>query len=231
MAVKHFSATYIKSLKEAVIAAFWYKNDLKEFLSASLRNPSVVNSLDWKDREKRKREIVGDLFSLMAGDESNFAPDIYCLTRGILEMTSYPGLLKLEDAEKRLAKAVSTREALRSCVAEHRKNIEADKKSRDYNFLKAEYERRKKEDEERNRRRAADDELRKKNPAKYYGKILRLKGKVTRETVKERYREMIKLYHPDKFNNLDEEFIELAKSRSQQINEAYEYLKNKFGIH
>jgi curved DNA-binding protein CbpA len=57
-----------------------------------------------------------------------------------------------------------------------------------------------------------------------------LTGKVTKEAIKERYRELIKLYHPDKFSNLDEEFVELATARTQKINEAYAYLRDKYGI-
>jgi hypothetical protein len=228
--LKQFSATYVKTLKEALVAAFWFKNELKDFLKASLRKPGIIDTLDWNNKEKRKREIIGDLFALMEKDERSFVPDFDSLSMGILEITRYPSLEKLEDAEKRLAEAKATREALRKCVEEHNKNSTSRKKSLEYDFFKAEYERRKREDGERSRRRAADDELREKNPDKYYGRILRLKGKITKEAIKEHYREMIKLYHPDRFSSLDEEFIELATIRSQKIIEAYDYLRNKFGI-
>ncbi len=228
--MKQFSATYVRTLKDAMVAAFWYKNELKDFLRASLNNPKIVETLDWNSREKKKRDIVEDLFAKIVRDERSFASDIDCLSRGVLEITHYHSLEKLEDSAYRLAEAAKTKEALRACVDEHKKNLAANKKLIEYDFFKAEYDRRKKEDEERSRRRAAEDELRKKNPAKYYGQVLRLEGKISRETIKERYRDLMKLYHPDKFSSLDEEFVELATARTQRINEAYRYLADKFGI-
>lgn len=226
--MKRYTATFISTLKDAVVAAFWYKGDLEAFLETSLSDESLLDDYDWV--ELRKRDIVDDLVNRLADDDANGPTDIDCMARGILEMTRYPGLEKHERAEALLAEAVRSREALRACMEEYVRRQSVAKRDLDYDFLKAEYERRKREDEERLKRRAEGDELRKKNPDKYYGKVLKLKGKVTKEGIKERYRELIKAYHPDRFSHLDEEFVELATARTQQLNEAFQYLSEKHGI-
>ena len=43
--------------------------------------------------------------------------------------------------------------------------------------------------------------------------------------VKNSYRKIIEKYHPDKLNNLGDELIQLAKEKTQEINEAYSILK------
>ncbi len=227
--MKHFSATYIKCLKDAVSTAFWYKNELREFLASSISDKRLVTGLDWKSGEKSKRGLVDDIFTLMENG-GTFVADIDCLTRGMLEMTRYPSLERLEDSEKRLAAAKAARKALRKCADEHKKAFESGKKYIEYDFLKAEFERRKREDDERTRRREEDDSLREDNPDKYYGRILKLKGKITKEQIKAKYRDLIKLYHPDKFSTLDEEFVELATTWSQKITEAYQFLCDRYGI-
>lgn len=66
--------------------------------------------------------------------------------------------------------------------------------------------------------------------AKYYGRVLNLKGKVTTENIKTSYRELIGKYHPDKVQHLGEEFQEIAKKKTKEINNAYEYFNNKYNI-
>lgn len=50
------------------------------------------------------------------------------------------------------------------------------------------------------------------------------------ETVKSAYRSKIRSYHPDKVASLAPEFQDLAKSKSQQINEAYEMLRRSLNV-
>jgi DnaJ domain len=64
--------------------------------------------------------------------------------------------------------------------------------------------------------------------APYYGKVLGLKGKVTMNDVKKRYRELVSLYHPDKVNHLGEKLRQVAEEEIKEINEAYEYFKKRY---
>ena len=45
------------------------------------------------------------------------------------------------------------------------------------------------------------------------------------EQIVSAYRNMAKMYHPDRLANLAPEFIELAEERMKEINAAYEMLK------
>lgn len=64
--------------------------------------------------------------------------------------------------------------------------------------------------------------------AKRYSRILGLKGKVTINDIKERYKELIAKYHPDKVQHLGEEFQSIAEQKTKEINQAYEYFKKKY---
>jgi hypothetical protein len=225
--MRQFSATYIKALKDALTASFWYKNELREFLKASMKDHKLVDGLEWGNKDKKKRDILDGLLSFMVENESSFITDINVLTRGVLEISRYKSLEKLDDRDFRLSEARTAKEVLRKCFEEHAKNFEGKKKAIEFDYLKGEFERRKKEDEERLRRREEEDELRERDPLKYYGHVLGLKGRITKEEIKKRYIELIRLYHPDRFANLDEEFVALANYRTQRINEAYQYIAEK----
>lgn len=66
--------------------------------------------------------------------------------------------------------------------------------------------------------------------AKYYGELFGLQGKVTKEEIRKRYRELMKTYHPDKLTGADEARIREAEEKVKKINEAYEYFKKKYGL-
>ena len=52
------------------------------------------------------------------------------------------------------------------------------------------------------------------------------------ETIKKRYRELVKKYHPDFMQTkvYDEHFVEFAKQKMQEINQAYDEIKEQRGI-
>jgi hypothetical protein len=64
----------------------------------------------------------------------------------------------------------------------------------------------------------------------YYGKILGLKGKVTKKDIRKQYLKMISLYHPDKVAGLGDELRELAERKTKEINIAYEWLKKRYNF-
>ena len=64
----------------------------------------------------------------------------------------------------------------------------------------------------------------------YYGKVLGLKGKVTKNGIRKQYLKMISLYHPDKVAGLGDELIELAERKTKEINAAYHWLKKKYNF-
>lgn len=62
--------------------------------------------------------------------------------------------------------------------------------------------------------------------------VLGLKEGTPFDEVKKRYRELVKKYHPDILmgRGESEEMIECSTRKLQEINEAYGYLKDKFGV-
>jgi DnaJ-domain-containing protein 1 len=65
---------------------------------------------------------------------------------------------------------------------------------------------------------------------KYYGRVLGLKGKTTKDDIKRSYRELVAQYHPDKVTHLGPKLKVLAEQEMKEINEAYAYLKKRYNI-
>jgi hypothetical protein len=64
----------------------------------------------------------------------------------------------------------------------------------------------------------------------YYGKVIGLMGKVSKEQIRSKYINLVSQYHPDKVQHLGPELRELAESKTKEINAAYEWLKAKYHI-
>ena len=62
--------------------------------------------------------------------------------------------------------------------------------------------------------------------------ILQCKRTDNTATIKQQYRSLIRKYHPDFIHSkdLDEAFMEFAKQKLQEINNAYDIIKNERGI-
>ena len=64
----------------------------------------------------------------------------------------------------------------------------------------------------------------------YYYSVLGLSNRATVDDIKKAYKTLISQYHPDKVSNLGSDLQNLAKKKTQEINEAYQYFKNKFNF-
>jgi hypothetical protein len=62
----------------------------------------------------------------------------------------------------------------------------------------------------------------------YYGQLIGLMGKVTREEIRSKYIGLISLYHPDRVQHLGPELKELAEVKSKEINAAYDWLRTRY---
>ncbi len=61
-------------------------------------------------------------------------------------------------------------------------------------------------------------------------RVLKIRNDATVGEIKNAYKQRIKEYHPDLVDHLGEELRQLAKEKSQQINEAYQFLKKVKGF-
>ena len=60
-----------------------------------------------------------------------------------------------------------------------------------------------------------------------YRQILGVTDADSPDTIKEKYRDLLAKYHPDKLQHLGEEFQEIAEQKTKTILEAYEYFRKR----
>jgi len=70
----------------------------------------------------------------------------------------------------------------------------------------------------------------KRKAEKYYATVLGLTDSVTPEELKETYRNLAMQYHPDKVAHLGPKLQQVAHQEMKKINEAYEFLKQKYSV-
>jgi hypothetical protein len=133
MTSRRVNPAVLHPLKEALVLAFWYKNDLRAFLASCLGRGELVAHLDWT---AYKRAVVGQLVDSLAADQHRYFDDLLNLILATAEITDPSHLRRLEDGEKRYAEAVAAIDTLR-------KHVEPYRTLRD-------------EEEEANRRRTAE---------------------------------------------------------------------------
>lgn len=64
----------------------------------------------------------------------------------------------------------------------------------------------------------------------HYGKLLELKGTVQKKEIRKKYIKLVGQYHPDKVESLGKDLRALAEERTKELNEAYEWIKNKYNL-
>jgi len=65
---------------------------------------------------------------------------------------------------------------------------------------------------------------------KCYAEVLGLRGRVSRDDIRQRYLELMRQYHPDKVNHLGPKLREVAERETKAINQAYEFFRSKYGM-
>ena len=63
----------IVALKEALTGVYWYKSDLRSFLTQALSDPTILARLNWDDY---KRNIVSRVVDLLAGRQDRYKGDL-----------------------------------------------------------------------------------------------------------------------------------------------------------
>jgi len=69
-----------------------------------------------------------------------------------------------------------------------------------------------------------------KESERYYRDVLGVSEADGEQEIRAAYRSQLAKYHPDKVTHLGDEFHELASSRTREIIQAFDYLKNKYGF-
>lgn len=63
-----------------------------------------------------------------------------------------------------------------------------------------------------------------------YRQILGITGAESPDLIKEKYRELLAKYHPDKVQHLGKEFQEIAEQKTRAIIEAYEFFQKRYNF-
>lgn len=90
---KKIAAAALQALKEALTLVYWYKSELRSFLSQSLSDPAVLSRLNWEDY---KRNIVATLVDHLAMNEEIYQRDLIRLMAEVCEVADFSHLKKLE---------------------------------------------------------------------------------------------------------------------------------------
>jgi hypothetical protein len=113
---KTVSSAAIVALKEALTDVYWYKGDLRSFLSSTLSNPEVLARVNWEDY---KRNIVGFVVDFLVKREDEFQADLLRLTTEVTHIDDLSHLAQLDDGAAKVTKAKTAVAALKKLTTAH----------------------------------------------------------------------------------------------------------------
>lgn len=104
------------ALKEALSAMYWYKSDLRSFLSTTISNPSLLAPLNWEDY---KRNIVMQLVDYMAKRQDKYQGELLRLMSEVSCVDDFSHLERLDGGKEKAQVARKAVSALRKHMAGH----------------------------------------------------------------------------------------------------------------
>jgi len=113
---KRLSPATVVSLKEALCAAYWYKDDLRSFLQQCLSNPAVLTTLNWGNY---KRQIVSDLVDYLTRNQEKYLDDLTRLCNEVCGITSFRHLEQLDGGAQKAERAQIAIAQLKRLVEPH----------------------------------------------------------------------------------------------------------------
>lgn len=97
MSTKRIPPEVVLALKEALSVAFWFKKDLRSFVSSCLRDDDTVARIDWEGQVKRAS--VDQLVTHLDRNQHNTFDDLLSLVLATSEIDPQP-LRRLDDGER-----------------------------------------------------------------------------------------------------------------------------------
>ena len=117
---KRLSAAAVMALKEALSTIYWYKDDLRGFLSQVLSNAAVLATLNW---DSYKRQIAADLVDRLCHNQDKHLGDLTRLCREVCNISSFGHLEQLVDGALKAKRAKKAVEQLRQLVHPHEEAV------------------------------------------------------------------------------------------------------------
>jgi len=106
----------IVALREALTTLYWYKGDLRSFLTSTLTNPALLNRLNWGDY---KRNVVGQLIGFLESRPDEYQADLLKLMTEVARVDDFSHLERLEGGRQKAATARAAVRALRKLTQAH----------------------------------------------------------------------------------------------------------------
>jgi len=113
------------ALKEALANLYWYKSDLRSFLTSTLGNTALLGALNWEDY---KRNIVSSLVDYMTKRGEQYQGELLRLMSEVSRVDDFSHLEQLEGGREKAAKARAAVGALRKLSHGHDSLVDEQKK-------------------------------------------------------------------------------------------------------
>ena len=123
---KKIAPAAIQVLKEALIHIYWYKSELRSFLSYTLSDSTILSRLNWEDY---KRNIVATLIDFLAINEDVYQRDIIHLMDEVSRINDFSHLSRLEDGAEKEKVARNAVNALKKQIYTNQKIREEERES------------------------------------------------------------------------------------------------------
>jgi hypothetical protein len=114
---KKVSPAALIALKEALAAIYWYKKDLRSFITYTIKNRAIVSTIDWQNNVKY--HAVSELVDRMAARPDLYHDDLLSLFKEVANFTDFSHLKRCEDPEQKICMAQEKVSALQGHVKGH----------------------------------------------------------------------------------------------------------------
>lgn len=99
--VQHVNPAIINPLIHVLSTAYWYKDDLRDFLVAATGDRSLVFRYPWQDKTMAKRDLVRALVHDLNENQHKFRDVLVRLILTAADMPDPVALKRLEDGAKK----------------------------------------------------------------------------------------------------------------------------------
>jgi hypothetical protein len=122
---KVISPVAINALSDALTNIYWYKSELRSFITNIISDQNILIRLNWGDY---KRNIVSALMTLLSKNQEVYQNDLLRLMTEVCKMEDFSHLERLDGGKEKARAARQSVEALKKHVAGHVDLVEELKK-------------------------------------------------------------------------------------------------------
>jgi hypothetical protein len=116
MASQQLNPGAIVALKEALTNIYWYKRDLRTFLSNTLKDPTILGGINWDDY---KRNIVDRVVSYLVKYQDRYQDELTNLISAVAGICDFSHLKRLENGDEKVRLARDSVSALKKYTSGH----------------------------------------------------------------------------------------------------------------